>query len=197
MKRILQNRQLDHRGFTLVELIVAMTITFIVIAAAASLLLSSTSLLAHQTNKVDRETIADTAADFAKNRLIYAEGVTVVSDISSAPASSAILYIGDADGIPAPKGYLYFKRAGDTGDPINAYGTDFYKRTTIGLEYEETTYADDTKSFAITVNIYVDGNDAVQYSKTKTYQFLNSALPGIDGHLSAKSETTPFYLLIQ
>jgi hypothetical protein len=39
---------------------------------------------------------------------------------------SLIFYVGHESGIPADKGYLYFKRADDSGTPINAFGKEFY-----------------------------------------------------------------------
>jgi prepilin-type N-terminal cleavage/methylation domain-containing protein len=200
MQRISDNRQLGNKGFTLVELIVAMTISLIIIGAAGAILISSTNLFAHQASKVEREAVADTVADFARSRLTYAQSVEVVYTLDGVDTEgTAILYIGDAEtGAASGTGNLYFKRAEDTSAPINVYGTGFYKRTTIGLDYTVTATSETQKSFAVTIKIYAAGNDAVQYEITKTYKFANSALDeSLINVGSEQSSVQPFYLLIK
>jgi prepilin-type N-terminal cleavage/methylation domain-containing protein len=202
MKRTGHTRASGNKGFTLVELIVAMTISLIIIGVAGSILISSTNLFAHQVNKVEREAIADTTADFIRDRLLFAQSIEVTATLPGDATNKEILYIGGSDGNAAQKGYVYYKRAGDTS-PVNAFGDSFYKRTTIALDYvvtvvEPTTeLPDPPKTFEITVHIYVAGNDTAQYSVTRTYKLINSkpdTEPVASG--SAQSTTTPFYLVI-
>jgi prepilin-type N-terminal cleavage/methylation domain-containing protein len=49
-----------------------------------------------------------------------------------------IFYVGDASGVPAKKGYLYFKRADDDGSPLNVFGITYYKKMKISLDVSET-----------------------------------------------------------
>jgi prepilin-type N-terminal cleavage/methylation domain-containing protein len=202
MKRIGCNILSGNKGFTLVELIVAMTISLIIIGVAGSILISSANLLAHQANKVEREAIADTTADFVRDRLLFARSIEVTGTLPGDAADKEIIYIGGSDGSAAQKGYVYYKRAGDTA-PVNAFGDRFYKRTTIALDYTVTVaeptagLPDPQKTLEVTIHIYAEGNDTVQYSTTRTYKLVNSKADDIPTDSTAEQSTaTPYYLVI-
>jgi prepilin-type N-terminal cleavage/methylation domain-containing protein len=66
-----------------------------------------------------------------------------VSDASY--ANNLIFYVGDESGAPATPpepgkpatGYLFFKRADDSGTPINAFGKNYYGNRKISIDFSE------------------------------------------------------------
>jgi hypothetical protein len=87
--------------------------------------------------------------------------------------NNLIFYVGDADGVPANKGYLYFKRADDGGTAINVYGKAFYgnKNRKISIDVSEIQDPFTSKIVVtITVNLW-EGEGASSKIKTSKNSF--------------------------
>jgi hypothetical protein len=185
-----------------VELIVALTISAIVIAGAGMLLISGSNLLAHQANRAEQESITDATVEYIKERMLYAQSVEIVTSptVPGGVSDAAVLYVGSSPTQTATQGYLYFMRNGDTS-PINAFGDAFYMRSKISLDYSvvvpnDMANTDQSKYFKVTVHIFI--NDIEQYQATKTFKLINSA--ATDEPLSNEQvigQNEPFYLLIK
>jgi prepilin-type N-terminal cleavage/methylation domain-containing protein len=71
--------------------------------------------------------------------------------------NNLIFYVGDESGAPAKKGYLFFKRADDSGAPVNVFGKTFYGNRLISLDMSITQ--DHTSSKIVvteTITLYKD-----------------------------------------
>jgi prepilin-type N-terminal cleavage/methylation domain-containing protein len=86
-----------------------------------------------------------------------------------------IFYVGSDDdekekGTPVQKGYLFFKRADDRGDPINVFGKAYYGNRRISLDVSEIQ---DSATSKIVVTATVTLWEGEEF-KTKTYAIHNS-----------------------
>jgi hypothetical protein len=168
---------------TLVEIIVAFVIAAILISASSALIISSTNLVAHATNKTMDESIADAVLTLTTQQLLYALSVSVVSPDDSGAVSAAlasdrtVVYIGDESGAVASggRGVLWFKRF-DAGasERINIFGASFYHGRSIALQYRvDRVAANETKAVTATVLIY--NREGEQTLKRSTsLQLLNA-----------------------
>jgi prepilin-type N-terminal cleavage/methylation domain-containing protein len=116
---VMVKQRILQRGFTLVELMISMSITLILLTALASLL--SNTLLAYQINsrRTEVQQTARIAADTIVREFKFATGVTSVSDTS---ISFTAPYAGTAQNITislgADDGILYIKRGSEVRQPI-------------------------------------------------------------------------------
>jgi prepilin-type N-terminal cleavage/methylation domain-containing protein len=163
------------KGFTLVELIVVMVIALIIIGLSCGYLISSMNLFGRVTDKELDAEIADAAISFIADELQFASAVENVAGLSDTATTNAIIYIADNTGTPGSgSGYLWFRRAGDTGDAINIYGSNFYHGKTIGLQYEVNLVDGDNKAVTVTVDVY-DARGNKSLSRSKSVRLLNAA----------------------
>jgi prepilin-type N-terminal cleavage/methylation domain-containing protein len=128
-------------GFTLVELIVTLLIVGMVIAVSVTFLTTGSNFLNRtETNAADKA-LAEKAADFIKERLLYANEVRVMSGrpLPSDLRDMEILFIGEAgaDGKAqlANTGRLFYQREGDAA-PVDVFGAALYKDNKLALTYE-------------------------------------------------------------
>jgi prepilin-type N-terminal cleavage/methylation domain-containing protein len=190
------------KGFTLVELIVAMLIAGICIVAAGSFLISGTNLLGNAQRNATEERVSDDLADFIKERLLFAESIEVVQENQIRTADlakgSALLYIGDGANPTnvENKGYLFFKQETETA-PTDVFGSEYYQKNKASLDYKATVESGKTKIFEITVTVY-DGDDSKGYNNKKTFKLVNSTA-NFSPITSVTKEglNTKYYLLIQ
>ncbi|MDR1421905.1 MAG: prepilin-type N-terminal cleavage/methylation domain-containing protein [Coriobacteriales bacterium] len=169
-----------HRGFTLIELIVTLSISVILIALAGSLIVFSMNFLNRTEVRASDKHLAEQSADFIKERLLYANSISLVR--ATEPPSSAsggdILFIGQLD--PATnkititnEGHLYYMRAGDSA-PVDVFGTGGYDNNALAFSYraivDETNRTD--KSFEITTKTIRDS--MVAYTSKKTFSLYEA-----------------------
>jgi prepilin-type N-terminal cleavage/methylation domain-containing protein len=127
------------KGFTLVELIVAMTVSLIVIGITTALLLSGTSMTQHTTQRALEEQVIDGVFNYAEKQLRFAGAVEGLysEEINSVPAEGTALYVGNGAGVPSERGMLFSKKGADPSDPstpLNVLGDSFYFEHTVSLE---------------------------------------------------------------
>lgn len=202
MRKIYGNIYKHNQGFTVVELIVALSISVIVIVGAGMLLISGSNLLAHQVNKAEQESITDATVEFIKERMLYAQSVEIVRSqtVPGSALGADVLFVGSSPTQTATQGYLYFLRNGDTS-PVNAFGDAFYMGSKVSLDYSvivpnDMANTDQSKYFKVTVHIFING--AEHYQATKTFKLINS--DSSDNPLNSEQvigQNEPFYLLIK
>ncbi|MDR3316298.1 MAG: prepilin-type N-terminal cleavage/methylation domain-containing protein [Coriobacteriales bacterium] len=170
------------QGFTLVELIVAMLISVIVFGAAAAILISSLSLSANVTQDATYERVADAALDFVEERATFATAVTSseAEDLASFEALLAVtedplLYIGDENGLPAERGWIYYRRAESSATPQNIFGESFYQGGSMSVSIIETKLTNRKPAETITVILY-DRESHQVAQRTRTVYLINGAL---------------------
>jgi prepilin-type N-terminal cleavage/methylation domain-containing protein len=183
-------RQRD--GVTLVELIVAIVISAIVIAAAGSILISATNLIAHNTNRQTDITLAETILDFASEEMRLADGVEALESPNSGDLSATfipgytVIYVGNATGTPAEKGLFWFKGASWPSSTAaeNIYTETFYQGRSISIGYEVTqgpTYDAEgicTAPAAVTLTVTVyNASGAESVTRSRSFSLLNLKNP--------------------
>jgi prepilin-type N-terminal cleavage/methylation domain-containing protein len=190
-------------GFTLIELIITLSIVVIVIGMAASFMMFGTNFLANTQTKEEDKQLTDRGADYIKERLLFASDVQIIyADHPPTQATGgAVLYVGTNDGADiASAGEIYYLPEGATV-PVNVLGGGFYRERSFAFEYQakvepgglsETIPA---KSFALVAQTLRDG--AVVYENTKTFSFYDVAVNSSPTHNeSAATSDVNFYLLI-
>jgi prepilin-type N-terminal cleavage/methylation domain-containing protein len=144
-------------GFTLVELIVALTISLIVIGIATAMLLSGTNMAQRTAQRALEEQIIDGVFKFAQDRLLYVGTIdkgeadklsTVVSQ------DMGLLYVSENGTTATETGMLYFRGVSDSSVPLNVMGKDFYMSYSVSLEAKLT---------------YTVGNKPVVFLKLKLH----------------------------
>jgi prepilin-type N-terminal cleavage/methylation domain-containing protein len=171
-----------NKGFTLVELIVAMLISSIVFAAAGVILISSLNISANTTQNATYERVADSVLSFVEERITFTSAVTSskVDDPTSFQSlltvtKDPLLYVGDENGEPAERGWIYYRRDGSTVAPQNIFGESFYQGGSVSLSIVETSLANRKPAEAITIILYDrDGHQVAQ--RTHTVYLINGTL---------------------
>jgi type II secretory pathway pseudopilin PulG len=169
-------------GFTLVELIVAFSISLIVIGATTAMLLAGTNMARHTTQRALEEQIVDGAFEFAENRIRFAtvvEGKTTQDLSSLQSGTGGLLYIGDPDGnppgLPADEGVLFFRTTNAAGKaPTNVLGTDYYMDHTISLDAKITKAPDAKPVIYLKITLY-DRNGIKVAERAQTHTLINGA----------------------
>ncbi|MDR1713012.1 MAG: prepilin-type N-terminal cleavage/methylation domain-containing protein [Coriobacteriales bacterium] len=148
------------RGFTLVELIVALAIAAIFMALSISILSTAMNVSAKVTTDAEQGKVTDLVLDFCEERLLYARqyGVYAMPKASDTRAETAlqqllsehpgqgILYIGNADGLPDTQGYVYYRQAdaANADEPVNVFGAGFYQDGLVQLGLSRSYYDENT-----------------------------------------------------
>ena len=158
-----------QQGFTLVELMVSMSITLILLTALASLL--SNTLLAYQTNsrRTEVQQTARIAADTIIREFKFATSVTSVSDTS---ISFTAAHIGTARNITislgADDGILYIKRGSEARQPITG-------RNNVIILHSSPVFSrqEDGRILYIQITAQYAGDDAVTETITTSVAGMN------------------------
>jgi type II secretory pathway pseudopilin PulG len=168
----------------LVELIVTMLIAVILIAITITFLTSGTTFLARTETGASDKALAQSAADFVKDQLLYASEVKVVyvddgdgdgeNPVPPDPSLAhgfTVLYIGNEDGSEITNtGHLYYKRPYGTGF-VDILGDGMYKGKALALEYGAavTTPGDGSPkaaSFSVAARVVRDGSQTKEAAHT-------------------------------
>ncbi|MDR0852716.1 MAG: type II secretion system GspH family protein [Clostridiales Family XIII bacterium] len=173
MRNCLRNK----KGFTLVEIIVTLVIAGICIAVAGGILISSTNLVANIQIKDKAKQVAVTAAAFLNEETKFAAEITPVpySASVSLDPDDAVFYIGNEAGVPANRGYLFFRRVGDAADPVNIFGVNYYQNMKMSLDVSAVrNSANDTIVVTETISLFF--NDNLIRTDVNTFALVNSLI---------------------
>jgi type II secretory pathway pseudopilin PulG len=186
-----RRRDAGQAGFTLVELIVAFSVSLIVIAITTALLISGTNMAQHTTEQALDEQILDGVSSVAENRLRFAASIETqaAGELGTAKGeASGLLYIGDAAGNAAERGMLFLRPAdaGAGASPNNVMGETYYNSHTISLEATVTQKADAKPIVSITIKLY-DRDGALVAERTQTHSLINGAKSEADSTAAIKS----------
>jgi len=166
----IRKKKASKGGFTLVEVIVTLIITVIVVAVSSTLIITGTNIFARSAQRDIQDNIAETVLSFVSNQILYAYNIAEKGSTEQIyegiGLSGAVLHIiNPDDGRGSDKGYLYFRRDGDTQVPlVNVFGNNFYQNYTIGLRIDITDRNVSTSGSAyadITVTVYNNAKIAV------------------------------------
>ncbi|GHT79442.1 hypothetical protein FACS1894104_4140 [Actinomycetota bacterium] len=202
-----KKRRCSKSGFTLVEIVVTLLIAAIVIAAAGSILITSMNLSAKTTKTVQNSEMLEALADFSQSNLRNASEIKALNGGAVMPSvtdMSGLLYVGDEAGVPAQRGYLYFKRTGDASSAINAFGVAFYSGGKVSLDYTAEVSGGGgaagsapRRGIALVLHLY-DASGAKVSTATRSFFALNimddTSEPSTGIELIGASKTPPYYL---
>jgi prepilin-type N-terminal cleavage/methylation domain-containing protein len=168
-------RRLDAKGFTLVELIVAMTVSLIIIGITTALLLSGTSMTQHTTQRAFEEQIADGVFNYAEKQLRFAGTITGLptGDLDTFPEAGSVLYIGDTNGTPQAQGMLFCKKG--SAATLNVLGDSFYAGYSVSLDATLTTQQDKKPAVTLTITLYKPTGEKATERK-RSIALINGAL---------------------
>ena len=171
-RRILSGR----KGFTLVEVIVTLVITVAVIAVSSSLVITGTNIFARSAQRDIQANIAETVLSFVSDQLLYTEYITNLDTnppVLSTAGGNAILMIkkNPSDTYTDVRGQLFFRRANDSQNPVNVFGSNFYNNYKIGLTVEIKSTATGY-SMTLTARVY-NSADVEVLSRTTVRSLLN------------------------
>ncbi|MDR2196868.1 MAG: prepilin-type N-terminal cleavage/methylation domain-containing protein [Coriobacteriales bacterium] len=176
-----------QRGFTLVEMIVGLSISVVLIALAGSLIIFGMNFLNRTETRASDKHLAEQSADFVKQRLLYARSIAVI-EADTPPVSAfggELLFIGTADPVTGKisitnEGHLYYMRTGDT-NPVDAFGAGSYDGNGLALSFRAIVDNPDapadaqmrtSKTFEITAKTIRDGQ--VIYTSKKTFSLYEA-----------------------
>jgi len=177
-KMKMKNSFSGKSGFTLVEVIITLVITVIVIAVSSSLVITGTNIFARSAQRDVQQNIAETVLTFVSEQLLYAETITEMTNppVFENAGGAAIMQIkkSTTETYSDTKGQLFFRRAQDSQNPINIFGSNFYGNYEVGITLEITIPAAGP-SVTVTVNVYssnsTDPNPVI--TRTTTRPLLN------------------------
>jgi hypothetical protein len=192
-----------------------MLIAVVLIAITITFLTSGTTFLARTETSASDKALAQGAADFVKDQLLYASEVKVVyvnEENPTPPAFSAVsgfavLYIGSDDGTEVTNtGRLYYKRP-DANGYVDILDGEIYKGKELALDYSATVAtagegSSKAASFEIAAKVVRDGAQTKEVSHTfRMYNIGLNSEPEYDTSVSSWDEANPdkgkkFYLLI-
>jgi type II secretory pathway pseudopilin PulG len=166
-------------GFTLVELIVAISVTLIILGVTMTILISSMNISSRSIKTSQGEQVVNACLDFVLDHCSVAESISKssASDLPALTASaSEFLYIGDASG-PEDHGRLYLRDGGATGaPPLDVYGEQFYSGGSISLNITYTRTLNQHPVVTATVTLY-DAQGSTVASKQRSLALLNGNDP--------------------
>jgi hypothetical protein len=163
------------RGFTLVELIVAFSVSLIVIAITTALLISGTNMAQHTTRRALDEQTIDGVFSFAENRMRFAASVEKreSSELASTQQETGdFLYIGDAAGNPVERGVLFFRHEADGAAPRDVMGEAYYRDNTISLDARVIQKAGARPAVYLKISLY-DRDGVLVAERAQTYTLIN------------------------
>lgn len=177
----------DHRGMTLVELLVGIVITTIALTVVGSIFLSSTDFFEHYTTKKEAKMVLDTIYDNVEGQVMYATDLVVSYD-EAAPSGwtdTEDHWIGFAP--YDNQGYFSQKGLEDV------YGSEFYLR---GSVLAKISYANDAKKKLSLSLSYQNGDGEILYDRNRTVDILNLSSFSVDiqGQKEASNETKKLYV---
>ena len=186
-KTVLKNNPNRKGGFTLVEVIVTLVITIIVVAVSGSLIITGTNIYSRSAQRDIQTNIAETVLNFTADQLLYAYDIqqkTMLTTDGQTPAynsfDGAIIQVIHPDSNSASGGYLHFLRDGDSQNPVNIFGVNFYNNYIIDLNLDIQGRASGNNAyFTLTVNVYnksgLSNNPLVTRTTTKPLLNYNKA----------------------
>jgi type II secretory pathway component PulJ len=181
-------------GFTLVELIVAFSVSLIVIGVTTAMLLAGTNMARHTTQSALEEQIVDGVSEFVGNRIKFAATVEAKTSIDL-QGTDGILYVGDSSNNLMNKGVLFFRNANATADTaaVNILGEDYYMDHTISLDATITQKASAKPVVSVKITLYNSSGTSVA-ERTQTYTLINGAKAAAGTSMTTTTVTSPDFL---
>jgi type II secretory pathway pseudopilin PulG len=186
-------------GFTLVELIVTLSIAIIIIGVTTSILISSMNLSDNTLKAAQDEQILNSCLDFVEEQLEFASGIAVSNDLTAELATSDdLLYLAtDASGSSlAQNGRIFYREGTPGAQPLDAFGTDFYTTKNVSLVVTQTNKSGQRPGLTITVILH-SSNGSERARLTRSLPLINAAPSESDGVIEYNSQAAAELLVIK
>lgn len=165
-------------GFTLVEMIIAIAIACIVLGVTLTILITSMNLSSKLVSDSQDQQTLSACFDYVESQLRYAGEVSdpPTGFANAVAGQDALLYVGDASGQPAQRGYLYHRRTGAPAGQaaLNAFGTDFYSGRVIALSVEVAAKPGSRPAATVTLTLY-DAYGTMTATQSRSLPLINAA----------------------
>jgi prepilin-type N-terminal cleavage/methylation domain-containing protein len=120
---------------------------------------------------------SDYANDYSYEEKLkfYDDVLTPVQQLAISNESykrNLIFYVGNASGVPAQKGYLFFKRADDPGSPINVFGKAFYEGRLMSIDVS-VTQDPVTSRIVVTETITLWEGERKAHATNNSFELVN------------------------
>jgi prepilin-type N-terminal cleavage/methylation domain-containing protein len=189
------DRARDNHGFTLVELIVAISISLIILSVTMTILISSMNISSQSIKASQGEQVANACLDFVLDQLSFA--TTLESSSSTTlglmvASDAEFLYIGDTSGNPSDRGRLYLRTAQTGGKdtaPLDTYGEQFYLGGTISLRVTYTRTLNQRSAVTAIVTLY-DAQGGEVAHKQRSMMLINGPVDTNEGNWPFGEKTT-------
>jgi prepilin-type N-terminal cleavage/methylation domain-containing protein len=187
-------------GFTLVEMIIAIAIACIVLGVTLTILVTSMNLSSKLVSDSQDQQTLNACFDYVESQLRY------VAEISDPPTSfadavagqDALLYIGDANGQPAGRGFLYHRHAGEPPGQaaLNAFGANFYGGRLAALSVEVQAKPGSRPAATVTLTLY-DASGKATATQSRSLPLINAAPLDSSAPAYTDSYQSPTVLLLR
>ena len=158
------NKAKPNRGWTLVELMVALMIAAILMASVGTMLIASINAYSKTASAGEAKQIGDAVADWVKNRLSFASEMQIIEKDDNTTVSL------HSDRIRVENGRVLHRIGAQTEE--NVFGDGFY----LGTEVKMTVTSVGT--YLLNVQIEVLRGGLVLYQTQDTIELLNIKLLG-------------------
>jgi hypothetical protein len=140
-------------------MIVTLLIVGIVVAISVTFLTTGSNFLNRTEENASDKTVAEKAAGFIKEQLLYASEVKVVESASDAlptyQGGRGILYVGDANGSALANTGRLFYRSDENSAPLDVLGDAAYRNNELALAYSAIVDEDRTRHMSSTTKFAV------------------------------------------
>lgn len=163
-------------GFTLMEVIVNISIMMIVIVVSGSMLISGMNIFFANAEALQQKNIADAVTDLISENLIYADEIS--DSLPENPDDKNIVAFELSD-----SGQIMMKYSG-TDEFYNAFGEQFYNMYSTGYSVRFSS-----QDYAVIVSYVYDDGGEVVYSSEKSVILMNKPSVAL-----SYTENSPLYI---
>ncbi|MCD7772631.1 MAG: prepilin-type N-terminal cleavage/methylation domain-containing protein [Ruminococcus sp.] len=183
----------NYKGFTLVEVTVALAVFAILVTLASGIIISGSNIFARNTNRVSASETADSVYDILNERLSFATSIDLTKDEFSPDGDGYNECIRlEKNGSSSSDAKVSIRRENSANFDSVCETGDF--DILLSLEGVTKTTNGKNNMTLLNVKISIYSDDELMYTKDASIELLNSAceIEGID--LSPSNEANDLYI---
>ncbi len=183
----------NYKGFTLVEVTVALAVFAILVTLASGIIISGSNIFARNTNRVSASETADSVYDILNERLSFATSIDLTKDEFSPDGGGYNECIRlEKKGSSSSDAKVSIRRENSSDFDSVCETGDF--DILLSLEGVTKTTNGKNNMTLLNVKISIYSDDELMYTKEASIELLNSAceIEGID--LSPSNEASDLYI---
>ncbi|MCC8192594.1 MAG: prepilin-type N-terminal cleavage/methylation domain-containing protein [Ruminococcus sp.] len=183
----------NYKGFTLVEVTVALAVFAILITLASGIIISGSNIFARNTNRISASETADSVYDILNERLSFATSIDLTKDEFSPDGDGYNECIRlEKNGSSSSDAKVSIRRENSSDFDSVCETGDF--DVLLSLEGVTKTTNGKNNMTLLNVKISIYSDDELMYTKDASIELLNSAceIEGID--LSPSNEANDLYI---